>query len=221
MTDAPFEPSFEALPCIIPIFPLPGALLLPRGHLPLQIFEPRYRAMMSDALAGERFIGMIQPTDEDAAGPQPGLYGTGCAGWIETHRDTPDGRYFLTLTGVCRFRIIEELPLKDGYRRVVAEYQRFRADLAVEPNGAYDRDRLLACLRGYLEGRGSEANWEAIEEASDEMLVNSLAMICPFNPSEKQALLEAGDLCERAQMMMTLIEMARLDRTGGSERLTH
>lgn len=217
MTGSVFDPTFEQLPTVVPIFPLSGALLLPRGRLPLNIFEPRYLAMTRDALMTEwRLIGMIQPTDPaDEGGEQIDVYGTGCAGRIISFQETPDGRYLMTLAGMCRFDVVEELPLKDGYRRVVANFGPYAADMAPSPEAVVDRESLLEVLRDYLDHKGISADWDSIESTPDEQLVIALAMMCPFAPSEKQALLQAPDLAERSSMMITLLEMA-LREDGGS-----
>src|SRR5438874_3440975 len=140
-----------ALPAILPIFPLAGVLLLPRGRLPLNIFEPRYLAMTRDALAGERLIGMVQPSDPATSGSNPTVYPTGCAGRITSFSETEDGRFLITLTGTCRFRIREELPLLEGYRRVVPEWSEFARDLESENEPAFDRERLMRGLRAYFQ----------------------------------------------------------------------
>jgi Lon protease-like protein len=215
MADGPFDPTFEELPREIPIFPLPGALLLPRGRLPLNIFEPRYLAMTRDALRAERIIGMIQPESPDMAGPQPATYHTGCAGRIVQFAETPDGRYLITLTGLCRFDVGAELALKDGYRRILADYAHYRADMEDRP-GRIERDRLLIQLKRFLERHDIGADWSAIEKAPDEQLVNALAMMCPFGPSEKQALLEAPNLAQRCETMIALLEMAIAGAAGST-----
>jgi uncharacterized protein len=195
------------LPRGLPIFPLPGVLLLPRGRLPLNIFEKRYLAMFDDALGGERLIGMIQPSDVRANDPSPALFSVGCAGRITSFSETGDGRYLVALDGVARFKITEELPLHRGYRRVTPDWAPFGADLA-EDTGAVDRHRLIELLQAYFRQQSLSANWDAIGQAPDERLVTSLAMICPFEPPEKQALLEAGCLSDRARLMMSLLEIA-------------
>lgn len=220
MARGPFDPPFEALPQTLPIFPLPGALLLPRGKLPLNIFEPRYLNMVQDALASERLIGMIQPTAARAEGSEPipddvELYPVGCAGRITTFSETDDGRYLITLTGVCRFAVTREIPTVRGYRRVVPDFARFRGDFEAETAPVLDRERLLAALKAYFNLQRLSVDWEAIDQCGDEKLVSSLAMICPFEPREKQALLEAPDLAERGRVMTALIEMAVLNSAGG------
>ena len=212
----PFKPSFAELPREIPIFPLSGALLLPGGVLPLNIFEPRYLNMTQAALAsGYRTIGMIQPVGDDV-GDSPSIYDTGCAGRIVSFAETDDARILITLSGMCRFAVFEELPLKDGYRRAVAEYDRFRDDMSTGTHADIDRTRLLGVLKDYLEHERIDANWKAIEDADDARLVASLAMMCPFQASEKQALLEAPDLTERARVVVALLEMALVAPGDGS-----
>ncbi len=216
MTRNPLDLTYDALPDTIPVFPLAGVLLLPRGRLPLQIFEPRYLNMTVDALgAPDRLIGMVQPQDPETQDRAPRLYGVGCAGRITSFSETEDGRYLLTLTGVCRFRLGEELPTVRGYRRVAPLWAEFRSDFDDEVDSALDRPRLLSALRDYFKLHGIDANWEAIEQTPDERLVTSLAMICPFEPSEKQALLEVTDLPGRSSLMTTLVEMAILEQKGG------
>jgi Lon protease-like protein len=201
-------------------------LLLPRGHLPLNIFEPRYLAMTQDALGGERLIGMVQPSDpqnDNRGGGQmnPPVYPIGCAGRITAFSETDDGRYLITLTGVSRFRIREELPLLGGYRRVTADWEPFARDREPSPEPGFDRDRFARALKGYFVQRQISADWEAIDKAPGEHLLTSIAMLCPFEASEKQALLEAADLEERARLLVALIEMATIkptttEETGGT-----
>jgi Lon protease-like protein len=206
-----------ALPDTLPIFPLTGVLLLPRGRLPLNIFEPRYLAMTRDALGGERLIGMVQPSEPQqdnrgrGAHENPPVYPIGCAGRITSFSETDDGRYLVTLTGVSRFRIRDELPLLSGYRRVVAEWQPFAHDVDTPSGTEFDRERFIRGLKGFFTQRQISADWEAIEKAAGEHLINSIAMLCPFAPSEKQALLEAPDLNERARLLIALVEMAAVN----------
>lgn len=200
--------SREDFPQHLAIFPLTGALLLPGGRLPLHIFEPRYVAMVEDALASGRAFGMIQEdhagADEDAT-----LYRVGCLGRISSFSETEDGRYLVTLTGVIRFDVVRELSSHRGYRRVVADYSRFAADVAApeETDLPSGREALLAALRAYFLARGFEANWDAIEQMPGEMLVVTLAMVCPFEPAEKQALLEAAAPADRARALLALLTM--------------
>lgn len=234
MARSPFDPDFAGLPQVIPIFPLSGVLLLPGGKLPLNIFESRYLAMVADAIAGPRVIGMVQPLhqDDEAGGaPAPpgagsvgdgaAVYPLGCAGRITQFSETEDGRYLVTLSGLCRFTIIKELPLHRGYRRVVPGWSRFEADLADAPAPAIDRERLVRALKSYFQLNEISANWEAIRETPDDRLVTSLAMICPFAPSEKQALLECPDGAERARVLTALLEMALLGARRGSDSARH
>ena len=218
MSDQPGPREETALPDILPIFPLTGVLLLPRGRLPLNIFEPRYLAMTRDALGGQRLIGMVQPNEpqEDGRGGgglNPPVYPVGCAGRVTQFSETDDGRYLVTLTGVSRFRIREELPLLDGYRRVVPDWQPFAHDRERSGKPEFDRERLIRGLKSYFAQRQIQADFEAIEKAPGEYLVTSLAMACPFAPSEKQALLEAADPDERARLLTTLVEMAATEPT--------
>ncbi len=202
-----------ALPDEFPIFPLGGALLLPRGRLPLNIFEPRYLAMVEDALSAGRMFGMVQPNPRLAADAHgPGLFRVGCLGRLSSFSETDDGRYLITLTGICRFEIAAELPPRRGYRRVRADLSRFAADLELQGGGSgFDRTELLAALRGYFTRRGFDANWDAIGQMDDEVLVVTLCMVCPFEPVEKQALLEADSAADRAQALLALL---RIDAFG-------
>jgi Lon protease-like protein len=202
-------PRLEDLPEIFPVFPLTGAIVLPGGRLPLNIFEPRYLAMTEDALGAGRMFAMIQP---DASLPRgdsgPGLFRVGCLGRLSSFSETDDGRYLITLSGLIRFEMIEEVDMRRGYRRVRGDFSRFAGDLDEAPaEGAYDRQALLDALRSYFQHRGFDANWESIGAMEDAALVTSLAMVCPFDPLEKQALLEAGSLADRAQTLRTLLRI--------------
>jgi uncharacterized protein len=221
MSPNPFDPTFDQLPEIVPIFPLTGVLLLPRGKLPLNVFEPRYLAMTEDALSGNRMVGIIQPSDPLSRASVPPVYPIGCAGRITSFSETDDGRYLITLTGVCRFETVRELPIVRGYRRVDVSWERFAADLDEPGPALFDRARLVEGLKTYFKIQGISANWDAIDSTPDERLVTSLAMICPFEPSEKQALLECGSLSERASMMIAIIEMSVLDKRGGDTMARH
>lgn len=216
--DTGFEPlDVATLPEVIPLFPLSGVLMLPRAHLPLNIFEPRYLSMVRDAQVGDRVIGMIQPRDKADKRDNPQLYSVGCVGRIADHRDTPDGRILITLLGLARFTIEEELDCITPYRKAVVSYDRFVDDgvpgVTLAPSG---RARLEATLEEYLSARGLDADWDALASAPDERLVNAMAMMCPFDAGEKQALLEADDLDDRAETMMTLMEFAIRDHSGPS-----
>ena len=202
------------LPETIPIFPLPGALLLPRGQMPLNIFEPRYLAMVDDSLRdGHRLIGMIQP-DSAHPGPQdkPNLFKIGCVGRITQLAETGDGRYLLQLTGVARFRVLEELDVSTAYRQCRVTYVPFADDfIARKGEEAVDRKALLAALSDFLKANNLKADWEGIENAPNEALVNALAMMSPYGSAEKQAMLEAPDLKTRAEILVavTKIELAK------------
>jgi Lon protease-like protein len=204
-----FHPGFDALPAEIPVFPLPGALLLPQGRLPLNVFEPRYLAMVTDALGAGRMFGMIQPRpDARRTTNGPGLYGVGCLGRLTSFAETEDGRFLITLTGMIRFGVVEEVGMRRGYRRVRADYAPWRADLDIDaPPPALDRAALLAASCGYFRARGIEVNHDAVQKAADAMLVTTLSMVCPFEVREKQALLEAPDTAERARMLVALLQM--------------
>lgn len=189
------------------IFPLPGAILLPGGKLPLNIFETRYLAMVEDALGAGRVIGMIQPDPLRAAGPTGlGLYRVGCLGRITSFSETDDGRYLITLTGLTRYAVGTELEMRRGYRRIRADLERYAHDLQPQ-GGEMDREYLLDALRAYFAARGFDANWEAINEMPDDILIATLAMVCPFDPAEKQALLEAPTVPDRAQALLALLQM--------------
>jgi uncharacterized protein len=225
----PMNPTYKQpsdLAEVIPVFPLAGALLLPRGQMPLNIFEPRYLAMIDDALRlGHRLIGMIQPdtTHQGPPGsePQPHLFRVGCAGRITQLAESGDGRYLIQLTGVARFRITEELVVPSPYRQCRVNYSDFVDDFtARKGEDAVDRPHLLRALRQFLEVNNLKADWDGIENAPNEALVNALAMMSPYGTAEKQALLEAPDLKTRADMLiaMTEIELAKKN-TGGETPL--
>lgn len=218
MTQPAQDEPKGALPGHLPIFPLTGVLLLPRGLLPLNIFEPRYLAMTRAALAGDKLIGMVQPR-ENEGGKHPAVYRTGCAGEIVSATDTDDGRILITLRGICRFDIAEELTVTTLYRQVSADFAPYKSDLFPAADGIIDRKRLLHALRGFLDKNNLAADWPAIEATPDELLVHSLAMICPFAPAEKQAFLDSRDFKHRSELLLALLEMALLQRPGGSNSL--
>jgi Lon protease-like protein len=201
------------MPPTIPLFPLVGALLLPRRPIQLTVFEPRYLTMLDDALTGERLIGVIQPTVEEGASDlAPELYPLGCAGRIVQYAEIGDGRCFLTLMGVARFRLVAEAPICGHYRIAVADYSPFAEDfLEGAGEAAVDRDDLLETLRRFAEVNEIKVAWSDIKKASNEALVNGLSMMSPCGAKEKQALLEAPDLKSRAEMLVaiTTIELAR------------
>jgi Lon protease-like protein len=207
--------GLDDLPGTLPVFPLTGVLLLPRGRLPLNIFEPRYLAMIDDSLRSHRLIGMIQPLNDDNSDP-PALRAVGCAGRIISFNESEDGRYIITLGGITRFRVGSELSAATPYRQVQPQFDEFAADLTPVKlsHDSIDRPRLLNALRRYLDANKLKADWAGIENAEIEGLVNSLCMISPFGPTEKQALLEAPGLRDRADALTTLIEMALADHFG-------
>jgi Lon protease-like protein len=213
------HPVLEDLPTEIAVFPLPGALLLPRGRLPLNIFEPRYLAMVEDSLANKRIFGMIQPNAHAPRGETgPGLYRIGCVGRLSHFSETGDGRYLITLTGIARFVVQRELSMRHGYRRVEADFSPFGADLMV-PNGLDPtiRGDIMEALRPYFVSKGIDANWDAIEAMQDAMLVTTLSMLCPFDTAEKQALLEAPTETDRAADLVALLRMALHEANGSHQ----
>lgn len=200
--------SPDDLPEIIPVFPLSGAVLFPRANLPLNIFEPRYLQMIDDAMRTERIIGMIQPRSE---GMRPALHAVGCAGRITQYGETDDGRMVISLKGICRFRAGEELTVMTPYRQLRADYAPFAGDFAESDAAAqeqgFDRKRYLATLRLYLKAIAVQIDWDWVEKAPAEVLINAFAMLAPLEPSEKQAMLEAGDLKDRTAAAVTLMEV--------------
>jgi uncharacterized protein len=224
MTRSPFDPAFDTLPATLPIFPLPGALLLPGGKLPLQVFEPRYIVMTRDALASDRLIGMIQPIGQvsESEGPvaeAARLYPVGCAGRITSFSESEDGRYLITLSGLCRFGIGREIPTVGGYRRIVPDFERFRADMEPAAEGLVQRERVLKALKAFFAAQKIKVDWKTVGEIADDTLVTTFAMLCPFAPQEKQALLEAPDLAERSRVLTALLELALL--AGDGETAKH
>lgn len=209
--------SAADLPDTIPVFPLPGALLLPRSRLPLHLFEPRYLQMFEDALkTSSRLIGMVQP--HDGPGGKDQLHAIGCAGRITQFSETEDGRYMITLGGVSRFRIQEEVSGFSPYRKAKVSWTGFERDLGfVEKDASFDRATFLKLLGRFFEDQDLKTDWDSLKEAEDELLINSLSMLCPFEPEEKQALLEAPSLSTRRETLVTLIEFAL--RGGNEEEL--
>jgi len=205
--NSPYRSTAD-LPSEIPVFPLAGALLLPRCELPLNIFEPRYIAMIDAALGGGRLIGMIQPARESVTGASPELKAVGCAGRLTRFAETQDGRYIVSLEGLCRFRIERETTATTPFRTFAVDFGTFGNDFVVSlDEGAIDRDAVLRALRDYAEKHALSIDWSAIASASGETLVNALSMMSPFGPREKQALLEAPDLRSRAEMLVAITEM--------------
>lgn len=209
------------LPETIPVFPLPGALLLPRGQMPLNIFEPRYLEMIDDAFRdGHRLIGMIQPdVAHSSKAEKPVLFRVGCAGRITQLAETGDGRYILELTGVARFKIVEELTVLTGYRQCKVDFYSFADDFTARKGEEdVDREAVLEALTDFLKINDLKVDWEGVENAPNEALVNALAMMSPYGPAEKQALLEAPDLKTRAEILVAVTEMDLAKRkTSGSE----
>lgn len=209
---SPTQWSAADCPGVIPLFPLAGAILLPRGQLPLNVFEPRYLAMVDDALGGRRVIGIIQPDADAGDSPVPSLYKVGCAGRITQFVEPEHGRYLVSLTGLSRFRLVEELPVLTPYRQARVEYESFHDDFT--PRAGEDgvnREAVLDVLRRFAQAKGLRIDWKGIEDAPNEALVNALSMMSPFGVREKQALLEAADLGTRADTLVAIteIELAR------------
>lgn len=205
--------NIAELPDAVPVFPLEGVLLLPRGQVPLNIFEPRYLKMFEDALGRGRLLGIIQPDEQD------GLQKVGCLGRITSFSETDDGRMVVSLTGVARFAVAEELNVMTPYRQVKADYRAYESDLIADI-GSLDvnRDGVLDILKRYLDANGMQADWPAIESSNNEALVNSLCIISPYGGQEKQAMLEAASLAERAEILIALTEMvlAQMAQAGGA-----
>lgn len=209
------------LPDTIPIFPLPGALLLPRARLPLHIFEPRYLQMLEDCMkTPQRLIGMIQTRDIPAnQGGEPRLHSIGCAGRMTGFSETEDGRYMVTLSGISRFRLREEVTGFTPYRRAKVDWKGFERDQGeVEKDPGFERTKFMDLLQRFFESLELSTDWDSLGDADEELLINSLSMLCPFSPEDKQALLEAPTLITRRETMVTLIEFA-LHGGSGEERM--
>lgn len=202
------------LPQTLPLFPLAGAILFPRGAIPLNVFEPRYLNMIDDALSGHRLIGMIQPARLEEAAPTPSLNEVGTAGRITSFAETDDGRYLVTLTGIMRFRVVRELSGGTPYRQAIVNYDDFANDLYAS-RADIDRERLRVALEHFVDTHGFDADWSAVDEASPETLVNAVSVLCPFEPQAKQALLEAPSIVERCDALITLLEWSA-DGAGGA-----
>ncbi len=211
----------EDCPPVVPVFPLAGALLLPRGQMPLNIFEPRYLAMVDDAIRTHRVIGMIQPEPETGRqSGEPGLLQVGCLGRITQFAETGDDRYVLTLTGISRFRIVEELTVSTAYRQARISYDDFLIDFTARAGeDEVDRNGLLKALRAFAKANELKIDWKGVNEAPNEALVNALSMMCPFGPREKQALLEASSLKNRAEVLVAITEI-EIARGGGAPETT-
>lgn len=198
------------IPETVPLFPLSGALLLPGGQMPLNIFEPRYLAMIDQALCGNRLIGMIQPSLD---GKGDGLCQVGCVGRMVSFAETGDGRQMITLAGICRFRLTEEVAAKTPFRQ--GRIAPMLTDLEQADGKDVDRDGLLKAFKSFLKANGMEADWESVLKADNAMLVNALSMMSPYGPAEKQALLEAPDLKARAETLVAITEIMLARQAGG------
>lgn len=218
MTRSPFFPKFADLPAEIAIFPLSGAVAMPGVQLPLNIFEPRYLSMVSDALAGSRLIGMIQPTSETVLDEVPEIHRIGCAGRITSYSETADGRIVLVLTGICRFQVRAEAAGRNGYRRAAVDWERFAADMHDPLQGIDDRPGFLSSLKAYCALREVEVPWDDVKKMPDGDLVNLLCAHLPLGPEDKQALIEAVPLDERARLMRGLMEMASVASMDATEQ---
>lgn len=203
--------SSTDLPQTLPLFPLRGVILLPRSQLPLNVFEPRYLAMLDDAISGARLIGIVQPeegAEESPKGAAVGLKRIGCAGRVTAYQELDDGRLLITLTGVARFSLVEEMALAKPYRTWKVDWRQFAHDVERGAKDAeIDRDKLLRVLKAYLDTHRLQADWKAIAAAPSEQLINALSVSSPFGPEEKQALLEAPTTAARADVLMTLAQM--------------
>ena len=235
MASGIFDPEFDQLPMRIPIFPLPSALLLPGGQLPLNVFEPRYLAMIKHALATPtRLIGMVQPLDNYTGGDSAndnianddgadndmdnaaGLFETGCAGRLSFFQESDDGRFVIALNGVCRFHRLRQELDPNGFLVADVNWQPFANDLRVDVS-ALDRDPLIKVMKRYFDMKGFETDWAQIENSDNHQLLATLSMICPFEVAEKQALLEADSMAKRADLLIAMMEMALHDETGGND----
>ena len=209
----PLTFDLRNLPQTLPLFPLPSALLLPGSQLPLNIFEPRYLAMIEDALQKpERLIGMVQPLNDDGT-----LFDVGCAGRISYFQESGDGRYMVALSGICRFTLQAEQLTDRGYRRATIDWSRFSEDLKSSDEKITNRDTLLDVMKQYFSVMGFEADWTQIEQSGNEQIMNTLAAVCPFDVAEKQALLEARGLAKRADLLIAIMEMALHEEESGND----
>ena len=211
----------ESVPSRFPIFPLRGAVLLPGGNLPLNIFEPRYLAMVRDAMRTDRVIGMIQPIEAEQEGRPTPLYRTGCLGRITSFAEARDNRLAITLSGFSRFDVAQELKVVTPYRQIMADFERWRGDLQPADPPASLQPRLIAAMRAYFEKRDIEADWDSVKSASLRALVVSLGMLCPFEPEEKQALIETTDLGRLGEMLVAMMTMDVLAGDKTSPSLLH
>lgn len=209
-----------ALPDELAIFPLVGTVLLPQGRLPLNIFEPRYLAMIDDALGRGRLIGMIQPNAADDITAPP-LFSVGCAGRVTSFNETDDGRYLIVLTGVCRFRVVAETPTSRLYRTVKADWKPYLADLTVPDDAEINRAHLINLLQIYFKKNNISVDWNVVENAPDDVLISTIIMICPLAANEKQALLEAETFVQRVALLEALLEMAIMPQADSENEIRH
>ncbi|NQV98323.1 MAG: LON peptidase substrate-binding domain-containing protein [Rhodospirillales bacterium] len=215
--------SDQELPVRFPVFPLSGAVLFPHTRLPLNIFEPRYLSLVDAVLAGSRYMGMVQPrkTGRETGPDDTPIYTVGCLGRLTSFAETEDGRYMITLTGVSRFRIIEELPLLDGYRRVNADFSAFNGVLPAQDGASYDRTQFMKTLNAYMKKLGATQNQETFDHADDQALVTAVATSAPFTAQEKQAILECVGLEQQAEMVRSIMQMAAYDGDSDDPGLRH
>jgi Lon protease-like protein len=218
---SPFLQAFADLPRELPIFPLSGAVVLPGVQLPLNIFEPRYLRMVTAALAQDHLIGMVQPRNEGPDADPPAVHNIGCAGRITSYSETNDGRIVMVLTGLCRFRIAEELPERDGYRRVRPDWSHFAGDYELDGGAIADRERFMGSLRAFCDRRSVEVPWDDIGKMDDFDLVNLLCAHLPLGADDKQALLETDGVDARADLMRGLMEMSAFGGTAGASEQRH
>jgi Lon protease-like protein len=216
----PLKTIPSALPEELPIFPLTGAVLLPNARLPLNIFEPRYLAMFEDALGKGRMIGMIQPSNADTSGVPP-LYSVGCVGRVTSFNETEDGRLLVVLTGLCRFRVAEEIAGTRLYRSVRPDWKPYLTDLGESETPDIDRTRLIDLLQTYFKKNAISVDWNVVQSAPNDVLVPTIIMICPLAPNEKQALLEAENFAARASMLAMLLEMAVMPQSEHEADIKH
>ncbi|HBM90424.1 MAG TPA: peptidase S16 [Rhodospirillaceae bacterium] len=222
MSTAPKTPEKKeaALPASLPLFCVSSIILLPRTNLPLNVFEPHYLDMVSHALGKARMIGLVQPKENKERQPKPALYTVGCMGLITSFAETEDRRFLINLRGISRFKMIKETPSHGSFRCAEIDWQPFDKDTEKPKKTAFERARLMSLLRHYFDLQAIVTDWDILKNSSDEELISSLCLSCPFEPSEKQALLEAPTFLERVQTLMALLEMACLRQNDG-ERARH
>ncbi len=223
MTASTYQLTKADLPDEIAVFPLTGAMLLPDGRLPLNIFEPRYLMLVEDVLSEGRFLGMVQPreTETETVGDDEPIYDVGCLGRITAFAETDDGRYLITLSGLARFRIVEETGLRNGYRRVRVDYSDFPKDLDHDQVYGFIRQPFIDALQTYFALYEIKGSWEALEKADEATLITSVAMAVPFSPEEKQAILECATLADQGEMLRSLMEMAVHEKEGAPPPVRH